>query len=635
LSDGGLAIQYFKVYKGLSADDLTFYQTVESGTTLADVDVMIGVTYHYTVSSVNTALEGPMSAVVAVTSLRPSSPPLDLLVTLGDGEVVLTWRPPSDTGGSPIDGYVVYRGTVLEELDILASLGDDTSYKDVDVENGRTYYYKVRALTASGPGTASMVVSGTPMGIPGVPEGFTISSGEGYIELLWLPPYYTGDSGLEGYRIYRGPTADDMAELVSVASSSIRYSDLSVMPGVGYHYTVTAFNALFEGVPTDALSAVPIGLPSEPQLLSGVASDGAITLSWASPHEMGGLPVRGYQIYVGTSPDDLFLIKSLGDVQTATLSDLENGVIYHIAISASNDLGEGPRCAPLQLVPMGLPGVPSDVRVSATQDSVTIDWTPPEDDGGSGIIGYILLRGTTSSDLSVLTELGDLTTFTDTGLQPGTNYFYRVIARTSIGDGEPSTEVSAMTEMVETPAPSTPGNQWVLVAGAALILMAVAGAAAYAEPSKYRITLLLAPLIAKKEEVLDNKTRHALLGIIMVRPGIHYSALREEFGLSNGAAAYHLDVLEKEEYIRSVRDGVLKRFYSTDTKVPRTTEMTPEEVRATILEFVRSRPGVSQKRIINELGIDRDSVGYYLREMVKEGTLRSSREGRYMVYKVK
>ncbi|MCK5251740.1 MAG: PKD domain-containing protein, partial [Thermoplasmata archaeon] len=71
------------------------------------------------------------------------------------------------------------------------------------------------------------------------------------------------------------------------------------------------------------------------------------------------------------------------------------------------------------------------------------------------------------------------------------------------------------------------------------------------EPGKYWFGLLGAPLFTKTEDVLDNKTRHALLGIIVTNPGIHYSALREEFGLANGAAAYHLDVLERESFIRS------------------------------------------------------------------------------------
>ncbi|NIS11606.1 MAG: winged helix-turn-helix transcriptional regulator [Thermoplasmata archaeon] len=106
----------------------------------------------------------------------------------------------------------------------------------------------------------------------------------------------------------------------------------------------------------------------------------------------------------------------------------------------------------------------------------------------------------------------------------------------------------------------------------------------------------------------------------------------KEFGLKNGVAAYHLDVLEREDYIRSVRDGRLKRFYSTDTKVPKDQRSTPEEVREEILQVVSEQPGISQKRIVNELGIDGETVRYHLRVLVEQGELRTGKEGRHAVY---
>ncbi|NIP34475.1 MAG: winged helix-turn-helix transcriptional regulator, partial [Thermoplasmata archaeon] len=115
-------------------------------------------------------------------------------------------------------------------------------------------------------------------------------------------------------------------------------------------------------------------------------------------------------------------------------------------------------------------------------------------------------------------------------------------------------------------------------------------------------------------------------------PGIHYQAIMKEFGLKNGVAAYHLDVLEREDYIRSVRDGRLKRFYSTDTKVPKDQRSTPEEVREEILQVVSEQPGISQKRIVNELGIDGETVRYHLRVLVEQGELRTGKEGRHAVY---
>ena len=94
-------------------------------------------------------------------------------------------------------------------------------------------------------------------------------------------------------------------------------------------------------------------------------------------------------------------------------------------------------------------------------------------------------------------------------------------------------------------------------------------------------------------------------------------------------------MLEKEHYIRSVRDGRLKRFYLAGTQIPENLRMTPEEMREAVVELVARRPGISQKEVIDELGIDRDTVGYHLRELVAQGRLEDSKQGKYTVYRVK
>jgi predicted transcriptional regulator len=165
-----------------------------------------------------------------------------------------------------------------------------------------------------------------------------------------------------------------------------------------------------------------------------------------------------------------------------------------------------------------------------------------------------------------------------------------------------------------------------------LVVILVLTAFATTEPGKYSIGLLGSPLFTRTKDVLDNKTRHALLGMIVTDPGIHYSAIREEFGLSNGAAAYHLNVMEREGFIRSARDGKLKRFYSAHTKVPEEVGMSPEDTREAIVELIRKRPGINQLQVMEALGMDRASASYYLRELVKEGRLKAGKKGWYTVY---
>jgi DNA-binding transcriptional ArsR family regulator len=182
----------------------------------------------------------------------------------------------------------------------------------------------------------------------------------------------------------------------------------------------------------------------------------------------------------------------------------------------------------------------------------------------------------------------------------------------------------------ETPT-AVPVEVW--VAGTVGVVVALAALAGI-EATRYSILVLLAPLFTKlaKEKVLDHKIRYGIQGLIIDNPGVHYSAIIREFDLPNGVAAYHLSVLEREGYIRSVRDGMRKRFYSSAAKVPKTQKLTPEELRELAAYHIRQRPGLSQKEISDELGISRDSTGYHLRELVKNGKVQASRKGKNVIY---
>jgi hypothetical protein len=80
---------------------------------------------------------------------------------------------------------------------------------------------------------------------------------------------------------------------------------------------------------------------------------------------------------------------------------------------------------------------------SPSSGSVALSWSAPSSNGGSAITGYKVFRGTSSGGETLLTTLGNVTTFTDTGLTNGTTYFYTVAAVNSVGTGAQSNELSA------------------------------------------------------------------------------------------------------------------------------------------------------------------------------------------------
>ncbi len=635
-NSGGHPIVGYKVMRGRTSTDLAHFADVTIGLSYVDTRVVNGPTYYYTVIAVTDIGASPPSSMVAVRCLGPSDPPMDLVATGGEGSVHLRWGPPIFSGGSEVLGYKVLRGDGEQSAGPLIDVGDVLQYLDLDVENGVTYHYSLMAHTEYGDGLATAVISATPMGRPSMPERLSIDVEADHVVLLWLPPTEDGGSGITGYKIYRGPGEDVMTLLDEVEGDTTIHHDPDIIPGSTYYYSVSAENDRLEGPRTPALDIDVTGPPGSPTGLETIFGDGEVTLTWQAPLSDGGGHITGYSIYMGTSPDTMTLTARVLLNVEHTVTGLKNGNEYFFRLSATNRLGEGPKGVMESAVPLGLPGIP--LALSAVQEggSVNLAWSPPDDDGGTGIVGYVLFRGKDPLTMEPIQVLGDVTGFSDTDLDRRATYYYSIAASNAVGQGGTSPHL----EMVVKAAKSEPMDGWSsFLLPFLLMSLVIIGAAAVAstEPGKYRLALIGVPLMSRnsKDEVLNNKNRYAIHGLIIDKPGIHYNAILKEFELTAGVITYHLDVLEKERFIRSVRDGRLKRFYSARAKVPRDQRLTPEEIRESIVEMVKERPDISQMELIEELGIDRDTVGYHLRELVKEVRLESERKGRYVVYRVK
>ncbi|GCD98746.1 fibronectin type III domain-containing protein [Embleya hyalina] len=102
--------------------------------------------------------------LAGVGSGKPGAPG-GLSVTAGQGQAVLSWMPPADTGDSPLTNYLIHRSTNGEAAAgaPLATLGADTlTYTDQGLDNGTTYSYTVSAVNAVGESDPSAAVDGVP-----------------------------------------------------------------------------------------------------------------------------------------------------------------------------------------------------------------------------------------------------------------------------------------------------------------------------------------------------------------------------------------------------------------------------------------------------------------------------------------
>lgn len=129
----------------------------------------------------------------------------------------------------------------------------------------------------------------------------------------------------------------------------------------------------------------------------------------------------------------------------------------------------------------------------------------------------------------------------------------------------------------------------------------------------------------KKDQVLDHFTRGQIFGFIKANPGAHYIAVQEHLELQNGVLAYHLKVLEREEYITSERDGIYRRLYPRHMKIPHK-ERQLTRVQKDIVEALKAHPGTSQNGLARLIGESKQVVGYHVRVLEKAGLVRVERE---------
>ena len=92
-----------------------------------------------------------------------------------------------------------------------------------------------------------------------------------------------------------------------------------------------------------------------------------------------------------------------------------------------------------------VPSAPQNLSaVPARGKGIQLSWSPPASNGGSPITGYNVYRGTVPGGETLLTSVGNVTSFKDTTTTRGQTYYYTVKALNAVGEGPASNEASAV-----------------------------------------------------------------------------------------------------------------------------------------------------------------------------------------------
>ena len=394
------------------------------------------------------------------------------------GSVNLSWTAPAIDGGSPITGYEIQKSpaTGAPVWTAATTVANVTSTTVTGLTWGANYILQVRAINATGPGAwsaPSAAVQAT--GVPGAPTGVTGSNAtQTSIDVSWTAPANTGGAAIDSYLVSASKDGGATWTLWSpnTASPTTTYTWTGLKPGTQYTFRVYAHTSAGYGPPSAASQTVttltPPTVPGAPTGVTGSnATQTSIDVSWTAPANTGGAAIDSYLVSAskdGGATWTLWSPNTASPTTTYTWTGLKPGTQYTFRVYAHTSAGYGPPSAASQtvttLTPLTVPGAPTGVTGSnATQTSIDVSWTAPANTGGAAIDSYLVSAskdGGATWTLWSPNTASPTTTYTWTGLKPGTQYTFRVYAHTSAGYGPPSAASQTVTTLTPLTVPGAP-----------------------------------------------------------------------------------------------------------------------------------------------------------------------------------
>ncbi|XP_067093822.1 LOW QUALITY PROTEIN: myomesin-3 [Osmerus mordax] len=221
----------------------------------------------------------------------PGPPSAIALVLCRASEMVLSWRAPACSGGSPVGGYYLDRRDQEQQpwKEVNTRPARERQYTVCNLSEGVSYQFRVFASNVVGVGQASLpspafLCEDWSMEEPGPPYELEIREVRNdSLVLLWVEPLYGGQSPIKGYllEISEGSQSETWTPINQEATPDTFFKVSGLKTGHTYRLRVLAVNQ--GGVGCPSLPSEPITAQTSPDTRDvevGVDSDGFLFLSW-------------------------------------------------------------------------------------------------------------------------------------------------------------------------------------------------------------------------------------------------------------------------------------------------------------------------------------------------------------------
>ena len=431
----------YEVYRARSKDgDYIKYSTV-TGTSYTNTSyIENGNTYYYKVRALKSdGTAGAWSSIVAVTYKQTLSAPAVTGGNDAQGRPTLTWN--AVTGAAK---YEVYRARSKDGDYIKYSTVTGTSYTNTSyIENGNTYYYKVRALKSDGTaGAWSSVVSVTYKQTLPAPTVTGGNDAQGRPTLTWKAV-----SGAAKYEVYRARSKDGTYTKYSTTTGTAYTNSSYLTSGATYYYKVRALDANGNAGPYSAVVSVTCRLKlTAPTVTGGTDAQGRPTLKW---NAVSG--AAKYEVYRARSKDgDYIKYSTVTGTSYTNTSYLANGTTYYYKVRAlGSDGTAGPDSTPVSVTYKAPFGAPLVTGSKDSQGRPALKWDKVTD-----AAKYEVYRARSKDGTYSLMSTQSATGYTNTSyLANGTTYYYKVRALKANGTASAYSSVVTITYgTVPTPA---------------------------------------------------------------------------------------------------------------------------------------------------------------------------------------
>lgn len=364
--------------------------------------------------------------------------PIGLVATvLSKNSISLTWTDNSDNEAS----FIIQRslnGTTWTEVGTVNE--NITSYIDNGLSPSTSYQYRIIARNAFGNSLPSTKKTATtlpevpvaPSNLLGVVSGLDVS-------LTWTYDVNSQNEFIVERSVYGSKV---WSQIATIAAQTTSYNDIGLSSATRYEYRVKAFNLSNQSEYSNIVDVTTSAAPDAPLEFVGFADNqnGYIEFMWSDLTDETGYILE-------RSSDGGSTWSELANIAADEFSYKDYtatpGVSYSYRIKGYNAVGDGAYSSVLEL---GLPGVPdAPTNLTATtagSTQINLTWT----DNSNDEVGFKLQISLDQSTWNTIyTAQAGETSYSNTGLNSTTTYYYRVFAYNDIGNSDYSNIGNAKT----------------------------------------------------------------------------------------------------------------------------------------------------------------------------------------------